>query len=214
VPEATTHVILTLDRIYGSVATSPQVPGLVIARSTFEALIADLNAELDRAGVGSKRELHVQEYVEGYEGRPYLIRMALDEHQDVRADIYDRLVATVEAPDFTVQRHLTEDLLGVTGLVAAVRSDRLYWLRDQMDPSGAALAPVIEAPDGAFIYRQMASTGVELNAPWFDASGILEWTLGEVVDSAATFDAEGKLLEGPKTSAMFTALDAGAVLLV
>lgn len=211
-PELAVHIALAADPVYGSVATSPQLPGWVMARATIELLLRDLDGELDRAGAAGHRVRHQDDFF-AFDGREYALRMALDEYADERAALLEGIRQDIAEGRTTVSTRLVSDPLGVVGVVACRREDKVGWLRDQVEAPFAWAAAVPSDLGGTrdWVFRQFVSRDVPLPdylTPLDAPPEVFDWTLGQLVDSAPTLDMKwGGIEQAPRTAAMFELLD-------
>lgn len=186
------HVIVTIEEPYGSTVTSPQLPGFVMARNTFDEVMRDLDEELAQAGVDPQHVVvHHQEFVLGHGGKEFVVRVAHDEHVESRLYALELVLEDIETDAPTVKNALVADEAGLIGVIAAVLSDRIRWIGEQMQPGSAFAAMVVPeqgAEDHEGYYRQfLAFDRPDGFLPTQSVEDYLDWTIGELVESSATW---------------------------
>lgn len=133
------HVVFT---VYPEMVAieSPQIPGLVGGRTTPEAALADLDEILELAGVTASSYdrviKHEQRPFVSPAGNEYLVRMTVEDEDEVRDTSAGRMVAAIEQGLEDADEHLERHPALATGerlFIAVIGSDTMGWCMDQLD---------------------------------------------------------------------------------
>lgn len=125
---------------------SPQVPELVGGRATVEDAIADLDEILALAGIDlsayDRVFKHEQHPFVSPAGNEYLVRITLDDEDEVRETSAGRMVAAIEKGMEDSDEHLERHPVLATGerlFIAVIGSDTMGWCMDQLDRGHGAV---------------------------------------------------------------------------
>lgn len=129
------HIVVTDLEDFGLSAESPQIPGLVGVWKDNDEFHADLPAIAQLAPDGSARlVLHEQKVQVAPNGDEYLVRYAVDHRHELRNTV-GRVLLAIQEGRITEEAHQQPQLAtGERLLVAALPSDKLGFIFDQMVP--------------------------------------------------------------------------------
>ena len=142
-------------------ATSPQAPGLAYGRSTLRELRAGLDEvlsfHLERPGPFTVLEHDEREHLVG--DREVVVRLALDEHQQERQEVRERLRRALTVPE-QAEALITgpTNRVGEVLYLCVVPSDTLGWVADQLDARGESATLAVAVGD-ALLLTFRVSTG-------------------------------------------------------
>jgi predicted RNase H-like HicB family nuclease len=150
------HVVVRAEDDGAFFVRSPQVPGLAYGAASLAEVRSDLQGvlafALDSPGPFDVVEHHEWRFDVGE--REVVVRLAADEHETERHEVYERLARAVAVPDQAdALLDAPADAVGEVLYLCAVPSDRVRWIAAQLDRSGAATLAVAVADELLLTYR-------------------------------------------------------------
>lgn len=165
------HLVVHDEGDEGVWMVSPQVPGLVFGRPTFDELRAELDEVLEFAGAPDlPRVLHRVTHAVAPEGHGYQIVIAQDEHKAARAETAALLLGAMQ--DDQQRRRMFDQetprlATGEVMFIAVASADHLDWVTGVLEPHDAAMAvaPVPGTPRAVWMVNVSSTGGGEGDEP-------------------------------------------------